>query len=72
MRYIVLCIVIGYVLGLLTFYIFTRKSVGTLRIIDHEEMTSVFLELDRELEEVRSKGKVTLRVENSSYNDNQY
>ena len=70
MKWIALCIFVGFVLGWITHYIFIRKPIGTLRIIDHEEMTSVFLELEKELEDVRNRKKVSLRVENSSFNEN--
>lgn len=61
----------GFILGIITAYIWKRThTVGDLQFVDHEEMVSVFLELEKELPEVRQKKVVTLRVKNTSYYEN--
>lgn len=57
-------LIIGYILGHL------KKPVGTLEIYeDEKEMISVFLELERELEDIQNLKTVKLRVEKHSFNE---
>lgn len=71
MKYLILCFTAGFVLGLLVVYIWNRKhALGTLRIYDQEGDVSVFMELECELPELRSKNTVSLRVENTSLYEN--
>ena len=71
MKYLVLCFAAGFFLGLLVVYIWNRKhTLGTLRIYDQEGDVSVFMELECELPELRSKKAVSLRVENTSLYEN--
>lgn len=71
MLYIVIAAGTGFILGMLSVYIWNRThAVGILKFIDHEEMVSVFLELEQDLPVVRKKNRVTVRVENSSFNEN--
>lgn len=62
----------GFFLGWLATYIWHRtRTIGVLKIVDHEGMSSVFLELEKEFREFRKRNRVTLRVENTSYYENQ-
>lgn len=71
MLYIVIAAGTGFILGMLSVYIWNRThTVGIMKFIDHEEMVSVFLELEQDLPVVRKKNRVTVRVENSSFNEN--
>ena len=72
MQYYIICVSIGLLVGWFVHYIFAQKPVGVIKMIDHEEAVSMFLELEKDLPQIRSKKKITLRVENSSYNENQY
>lgn len=74
MKYLILCFAAGLAIGILLVYILNRThSIGTLKIYDTEDEIgpSVFLELEKEFPEFRKKRVVTLRVENSSYYENQ-
>ena len=71
MKYLILCFIVGVILGWFLHYILRQKTVGVIKMIDHDEATSMFLELNEELEEVRKHKRISLRVENSSYNENQ-
>lgn len=73
MKFITIAFAAGFILGFLLVYIWNRThTAGILKFVDHEEMVSVFLELEKELPEIRSRKTVTLRVENSSYNENNF
>ena len=72
-RYLIIGFGVGFFLGWLIAYIWNRThTVGILKFVDHEEMCSVFLELEKELPETRRRKIVSLRVENSSYNENNF
>lgn len=72
MLYIAIAAAAGFILGTLSVYIWNRThTVGILKFIDHEGMTSAFLELEQDLPVVRKKNRTTLRVENTSYYENQ-
>lgn len=71
MLYIAIAAGTGFILGALSVYIWNRThTVGILKFIDHEGMTSAFLELEQDLPVVRKKNRTTLRVENTSYYEN--
>ena len=69
--YIAIAVGIGFILGMLFVYIWNRThTAGILKFIDHEGMTSAFLELELDFPVVRKKNRVMLRVENTSYYEN--
>ena len=57
-------LIAGYILGHL------KKPVGTLKIYEDDHgMISVFLELERELEDIQNLKSVKLRVEKLPFNE---
>lgn len=57
-------LIAGYILGHL------KKPAGTLKIYEDDHgMTSVFLELERELEDIQNLKSVKLRVEKLPFNE---
>lgn len=71
MKFIIIAFAAGFILGFLLVYIWNRThTAGILKFIDHEGMTSAFLELELDFPVVRKKNQVTLRVENTSYYEN--
>lgn len=57
-------VLIGMIIGLI---IERTKKIGALRIQEQDGDTMIFLELECEVEELRKKRSVRLRVENSPY-----
>ena len=69
MKYLILCFLAGLLTGIVFVYIWHRTHpIGTLKLYEQDDgMISAFLELEREMNEIKQQKTVNLRVENHSY-----